>query len=274
MPPKRKSIVFNREKDTFLCREVLTVNPFQNYNSWNEIADKITNKYELTKPCTKRTVADRVQLLLGNWKKSENASKKKSGENESYTEWESLMIDMTALKDEQEYEQQKQVDQRQQKSEVMDKGKKMRDQAMFGMKKRKREYFSSSDEHSEYDDIQLAEMDKFLPNEEGNAPQYVQEDLEAVSDLPEETFELTVGYDITNRPKNASAAEKKTSSKENQKNQKKKQKKENISDPFLELMARKLDLDEAREKRLEREREKNEEFQNRLLYYIMNQKKE
>ncbi|KAK6174559.1 hypothetical protein SNE40_017809 [Patella caerulea] len=271
MLPRKKSIVFNRQKDTFLCREVIMANPFQNAKFWDEIAEKITQKYELTKPCTKRTVADRVELLLGNWKKSGNASKMKSGEKVSYTEWESLMIGITALKDQQqqEYGKRSQVDQRLHEFEAKGKGKIMCDQAMLGMKKRKKEDFSSFDEYSEHDNIQMPEINKFLLDEDEHAEHpspHVEVEWETLGDMPDETLELA-GYGITNRPKTPIAKNTSTTEKEMQK-------KENTTDPFLELMARKLDLDEAREKRLEREREKNEEFQNQLLSFVMKQKKE
>lgn len=263
---KKKSIVFNRDKDIFLCREVLARNPFKNPDAWDKIAEKITDHFELQRPCTKRTVSDRVELMMKNWRKSENESKLKSGPDEPYSEYESCMIDIAGLYEEEQLlaarkKETKKKDKNEQETGIM-----IRDQAMYAVKKRTKDS-EDSDEEDDGDMPELQPETHFAPLAAAAEPV----EWELFEDIPDDTLKLA-GYDsdtLLKRPKKSEKESKGRSLPKKMKG-KKKMKQDKPADPFMELMSRRLDIEEAREKRLEQERAQNETFQKQVLTFFMN----
>ncbi|XP_064645130.1 uncharacterized protein LOC135498678 [Lineus longissimus] len=84
------------------------------------------------------TFKERIERLLNQWRKDETKSKKKSGENEEYTEKEQLLIDITGLCEEAELKKQtKEKTSKAKDRDLVEAGKAVREAAMQAMVKRK-----------------------------------------------------------------------------------------------------------------------------------------
>lgn len=92
-PPR---ILFTAGDDEVLLLETNSspVNPFEFPGHWETVAKNFNDEKKLSIPISSRTCKERVRLLIKKWEKSEACSRKKSGINENYTDFERALIDV------------------------------------------------------------------------------------------------------------------------------------------------------------------------------------
>ncbi|XP_071947101.1 uncharacterized protein [Antedon mediterranea] len=95
-----------------LLKEVLSLNPYENGEKWNDVASNFNVALKVFRPSTlqvnTRSVKERVETLLRIFKSQQLESLRKLGCAEEYSEREQLLTEQTTLKDESPKQQIKQ----------------------------------------------------------------------------------------------------------------------------------------------------------------------
>ncbi|CAH1100039.1 unnamed protein product [Psylliodes chrysocephalus] len=86
---EKKRLRFTYEDDIVLLREVVSRNPFQNSDMWEEVK---TSVFQVTKKLFSiKTIRQHIQLLLDQWIEKEKNNQKSSGVEEPYSERDVLL---------------------------------------------------------------------------------------------------------------------------------------------------------------------------------------
>ena len=94
-------MVWTERHDVLLCREALLVEPYahkqgsrERGNAWDMISSELNSITEIQFNVTKRSVRDRYNLLIENFKKTERENEKASGINIEETELDNLLREL------------------------------------------------------------------------------------------------------------------------------------------------------------------------------------
>lgn len=103
-------MVWINQHDILLCREALLVEPYQHKlgsrergNAWDHISAELNGLIEVKFVVTKRSVRDRYNLLLENFRKRDRQNEKATGINVEETELDSLLDELSQKSHEAEH---------------------------------------------------------------------------------------------------------------------------------------------------------------------------
>ncbi|XP_077565078.1 uncharacterized protein LOC144180644 [Haemaphysalis longicornis] len=86
---------FRVDEDIALLKEVLVANPFEQPQRWDEVLANV--EYLAARPLTIRAIRERLDLLIGYFRRNDRVNLRKSGTEEQYGEKERLLQDVSDL---------------------------------------------------------------------------------------------------------------------------------------------------------------------------------
>ncbi|XP_064626807.1 uncharacterized protein LOC135487233 [Lineus longissimus] len=138
-PSGPKMLRYNPGYDISVLKEVLLLNPFDDASRWDEIAKAFNKELMKRRPnvqaVNSRSIKERVEKLLKAFKSEQMAALRRSGTAEEYTERDSLLTEISQMKDESHVKKASETKGSDDK-DIIKQGEAVRKHAMEGMAKK------------------------------------------------------------------------------------------------------------------------------------------